>query len=71
MYQAWKRQDIYTKLQSENMMERHERRKHKWKNNIKIDLKGTGCEVIDLVNPAEDRVRWCAFVNTAVNLQVL
>jgi hypothetical protein len=38
------------------MMERHKRGMHRWKNNITMDLKGSGCEVIDWVYPAEDRI---------------
>lgn len=70
MYQAWKRQEIYTKFPSENMMERHERGTQRWKNYIRMDVKGTDCEVIDCVYTAEDGIRWWAFVNTVTNLQV-
>jgi hypothetical protein len=51
-------------------MERHERGTQRWKNNIKMDLRGTGCEVIDRVYSAEDRIRCWAFVNTVMSLQV-
>lgn len=70
MYQAWKRQEIYTTFPLENMMERHERGTQRCKNYMRMDLKGTDCEVIDCVYPAEERIRWWAFVNTVMNLQV-
>jgi hypothetical protein len=61
---------MYTKLQSENLKKENERGMRRWKNNIKMGLKETGCEVIDWVYPAQDRIQWWAFVNTVMNLHV-
>ena len=42
----------------------------KWEGNIKMDLQEVGCEDIDWVGVAQDRDRWQAFVNAAMNLRV-
>jgi hypothetical protein len=38
--------------------------------NIKMDLKEIHCEVVGWIQPTQDRVRWLAVVNTAVNFPV-
>jgi hypothetical protein len=35
---------------------------------FKVDLKETGCEVVDWFQLAWDRVQWQALVNTKMNL---
>ena len=44
--------------------------RHRWENNIKMDLQevGGGCE--DWMELAQDRDRWRALVNTVMNLRV-
>jgi hypothetical protein len=44
------------------------RPKCRWMDNIKMDLREIGWDGIDLT---QDRDRWRALVNTAMNLQVL
>jgi hypothetical protein len=46
------------------------RSRHKWEDNIKIDLTEIGSEGVDWIQLARDRVQWRAFVNTVMNLQV-
>jgi hypothetical protein len=42
-----------------------------WEDNIKINIKEIGLEVVDWIHLAQDRDRrWLAFVNTIVNLLV-
>jgi hypothetical protein len=46
------------------------RPRRRWEDNIKMDLQKVGCGGIDLVDLAQDRDRWRALVNAAVNLRV-
>ena len=43
---------------------------HRWKYNIKMDLKETGWEGIEGIDLAQDRDRWWAVVNMVMNFQV-
>ena len=47
------------------------RPRHRWEDNIKMDLQEVGCESIDWIDLAQDRDRWRAFVNAVINLRVL
>jgi hypothetical protein len=42
----------------------------RWKDNIKMVLKGVGCGGIDWIYLAQDRDRWWALVNAVMNLRV-
>jgi hypothetical protein len=46
------------------------RHRHRWVNNIKIDLQEMGCGDMDWIKLAQDRDRWWALVNAVMNLQV-
>jgi len=46
------------------------RPRHRWENNIKIDLQAVGCGVMDWIELAQDRDRWRALVNAVMNLRV-
>jgi hypothetical protein len=46
------------------------RQKHRWIDNIKMDLLEIGLSVVDWIGLAEDRYRWRALVNTVMNLRV-
>ena len=46
------------------------RARHRWKDNINIDLREVGCDAGDWVNLAHDRVQWRAYVRTLMNLRV-
>ena len=43
------------------------RRRRRWKDNIKMDLKEMGCEGMDWIDLAQDRDRWRALVNALMN----
>jgi hypothetical protein len=47
-----------------------ERPRHRWKDNIKIDVQEVGCGCMDWIELAQDRDRWRARVNAVVNLRV-
>jgi ribosome biogenesis protein Nip4 len=46
------------------------RPRHRWEDNIKMDLQEVGCEVMDWIELVQDRDRWSALVNAVMNLQV-
>jgi hypothetical protein len=39
--------------------------------NVKIDLREIGCDGMDWIDLAQDRVQWRALVNTAMKRRVL
>jgi hypothetical protein len=46
------------------------RPRHRWEDNIKMDLEEIGIDGANWIQLAQDRVQWWAFVNTVMNLQV-
>jgi hypothetical protein len=46
------------------------RPRHRWENNIKMDLQEVGCGGIDWIGLGQDRERWRASVNAVMNLRV-
>jgi hypothetical protein len=46
------------------------RPRHRWEDNIKMDLGGIGIDGANWIRLAQDRVQWRAFVNTVMNLRV-
>ena len=42
----------------------------KWGDNIKMDLQEVGCGSMDWIDVAQDRDRWRALMNAAMNLLV-
>jgi hypothetical protein len=47
-----------------------ERPRHRWEDNIKMDLGEVGWGCLDWINLAQDRNRWRALVNAVTNLWV-
>jgi len=41
-----------------------------WEDNIKMELQGVGCWVMDWMELAQDRDRWRALVDAVMNLRV-
>ena len=41
-----------------------------WEDNIKMDLQGAVCGVMDWIELAQDRDRWRALVNAVMNLRI-
>jgi ferric iron reductase protein FhuF len=46
------------------------RPRHRWMDNIKMDLKETGWVSVVWIDTARDRDQWRALVNTVLNLQI-
>jgi hypothetical protein len=46
------------------------RPRHGWEDNIRIDLREIGWEVVDWIHLVQDRDQWCVLMNMAVNLWV-
>jgi len=46
------------------------RPRHRWEDNIKIDLQEVGCGGMDWIELAQGRDRWRAIVNAIINFQV-
>jgi len=49
---------------------RHGRPKHRWEDNIKVDLQEVGYGVMDWIELARDRDSWRTLVTAAMNLRV-
>jgi hypothetical protein len=46
------------------------RPRHRWVNNIKMDLREIGWDGMDWIGRAHDKDQWRALVNTVMNLRV-
>ena len=46
------------------------RPRHRWEDNVRMDLKEIGINTRNWVDSAQDRDYWRALVNKALNLQV-
>jgi hypothetical protein len=46
------------------------RPRHRWENNIRMDLREVGCGSVDWMELGQDRDRWRALVSAVMNLRV-
>jgi hypothetical protein len=46
------------------------RSRRSWEDNIKMDLRGMGCEGMDWIELVRGKDRWRALVNAVMNLRV-
>jgi hypothetical protein len=46
------------------------RPRHRWEDNIKMDLREIGWDGVDWIDLAEDRDQWRALMNMVMNLRV-
>ena len=46
------------------------RRRHRWVDNIRMDLQEVGCGYMDWIGLAQDRGRWRTLVSAVMNLRV-
>jgi hypothetical protein len=71
MWHAWGGRGVYSVLVGRHKGKRPlGRPKHKWENNIKMDLREIGINGANWIQLAQDRVQWWAFVNRVMNLWV-
>jgi hypothetical protein len=47
-----------------------ERPRHRWEDNIELDIREIGIDGTNWIQTAQYRVQWRAFVKTVMNLQV-
>jgi hypothetical protein len=47
------------------------RPRHRWEDNIKMDLQDVGCGVMDWMELGQDRDMWRALVNAVVKFRVI
>jgi len=65
------RRDVYRVLMGKPEENRPLRRpRHRWEDNIKMDLQEVGCGDMDWIQLARDWDRWWALVNAVMNLRV-
>ena len=58
------RRGVYTVLLGKSEVKRPlGRPRHRWEDNIKMDLQEVGCGVMDWIELAQDRNRWWELVN--------
>jgi hypothetical protein len=58
---------LFRKLEGERPFGRP---RHRWENNIGMDLKTTGCDVISWIHLPQIREQWWTLMNTIMNLQI-
>ena len=46
------------------------RPRHRWEDDIKMDLQEVGCECMNWIDLAQDRDRWQTLLNALMSLQV-
>jgi hypothetical protein len=44
--------------------------RHRWEDNIRMDLREIGWEGVDWIHLAQDTVQWRALVNTVMDLRI-
>jgi hypothetical protein len=71
MLHAWGRGSVYRVLVGRREGKRSlGRTKHRWEDNIKIDLREIGVDGANWIQLAQDTVQWRAFVNMVMNLRI-
>jgi hypothetical protein len=69
MWHVWGRREVHTGFWWGDPREGLGRPRHRWEDNIKMDLHEVGW-VMDWIDLAQDRDRWRAVVNAVMNLRV-
>jgi len=67
----WEKRGIYRVLVGKPESERPlGRPRHRWEDDIKMDLQEVGCGVMDWIELVQDRGWWWALVNEVMNFRV-
>jgi hypothetical protein len=62
---------MHTKFWSKDLKEKdHSEDWRRWEDNITMDLGEIGWEVVDCINPAQDKDQWRTLVKSVMNIQV-
>jgi hypothetical protein len=63
---------VYTRFWWGNLRERDhlEDPRHRWVDNIRMDLQEVGCGYMDWIGLAQDRQRWRTLVSAVMNLRI-
>jgi hypothetical protein len=71
MRRAWERGEVFVGFRLGGPKGRAlGRRRRRWEENIKTDLREIGIDEANWIRLAQDMVQWWAFVNTVMNLRV-
>jgi hypothetical protein len=72
MWHTWGRREVFYRVLAVRPEGKRPlgRPRHRWEDNIKLDLREIGINGVNWIQLAEDRVQWWAFVNTVMNLSV-
>jgi hypothetical protein len=62
------RRGVYRVLVGKLGKRPHDRLRHRWEDNIKMDLQELECGGMDWIELAQDRDRWRVLVNVVMNL---
>jgi hypothetical protein len=66
----WELRDAYKILVGISGEKPFGRSRHRWEDNIKMNIKLRKCEIMDWIHLSQDRVQWRALVNTVMDLRV-
>jgi hypothetical protein len=71
MYHIWEKEEAYTGFWLGNLREKTlGKSRHRWKDNIKLDIQKVGCGSMGWMELAQDRDRLLAIANAVMNLRV-
>jgi hypothetical protein len=72
MWHAWEERKVYKVLVGKPEGKRPlERPRHRWEDEIKMDLREIGWGSVEWIQLAQDSYRWRAHLSTVLNLRVL
>jgi hypothetical protein len=73
MWHTWGRGEVFTGFWfgEPKVRDHWGRPKHRWEDNIKMDLREIGIDGVNWIQLAQDRVQWQAFVITVMDFWVL